>query len=164
MLKIPPHRRTLPSGYAWQNYAVKAIRFISKENVDKNWNGEFSQVKSAYLNWVTGITNYIQYKSENLGLYLVQILAQLIEEPNEHKNIEILLWEQRKAVYVWAAWAYLDGPVPAQDKTETVLPLQNFWPKGTIPKGVVAEIFDATLLSQMAKQGNSKIKTRIVMP
>jgi len=76
----------------------------------------------------------------------------IIEEPNEDKTIEKLIWDQRNSVYVFSCWAHILGPVPSEVVTDTILPVLGFWPNEAIPHGAVAEIYDATVLSPKEKQ------------
>lgn len=148
MIKIAPDKRKLSPGYSWQKYAVKAIRFVTKEDADLKYDSKSGGITAGYNLWHADVTGFIRQRCGELGLEIEKILAQLIEEPNEDKSIEKLLWDQRQAVYIFSCWAHILGPVPSEIVQDTILPVLGFWPHESIPHGAVAEIYDATVLTK----------------
>jgi len=163
MLKIIPNKRKLSPGFSWQRYAVKAIRFVTQDDVDLKYEGSVSGVNSGYNDWYTRVTDYIRQRCGELGLEIYEVTAQLIEEPNEDKSIEKLLWDQRKAVYIFSCWAYINGPIPSDVVQDTILPILGFWPNESIPHGAVAEIYDATVLSQHEQEAESPKRISVLV-
>jgi len=154
-------KRKLQPGFTWQSYGIKAIKIITKEDMDTKWDGWDWKMKEDYSRWRQYITDFVVRRTDELGLHLLRVIEQLIEEPNEHKSIEVLIWEQRKAVYIWSCWAYIDGPVPGDARQEHTIPLLGFWPNDTIHHGAVAEIFDATSLAMVESTSEPQ---KIVFP
>lgn len=152
------HRKYEP-GFEPQQYAIKAFRFITKEAYDTFLDGSMS---SHFDEWVDKINRFIYDRAERLGLDVDWVKAQLVEEPNEHRAIEAAVWEQRGAVAVWTVWAYLVGPVLAQDRQEAVLPLYGFWPNESLDISGCAEIFNAEMLSA-AEQAGADLSPKIFL-
>jgi hypothetical protein len=161
MIVSKKKKRKLQSGFTWQSYGIKAIKIITKTDMDTRWDGLSWKMREEFAIWRNHITDFIVQRTDDLGLHLERAIAQLIEEPNEHKSIEVLIWDQRGAVYIWSCWAYIDGPVPGEAKQDTTIPLLGFWPNDTIHHGAVAEIFDAQSLSAVESSSEPE---KIVIP
>jgi len=88
-----------------------------------------------------------------LGMWIGSIKAQLVEEPNESKSMELLLWESRKAQFVWSVWSKIFGPVPENAWSGHSMPLFKFWPREINMNGTIPEIVDASTLSAIEQEG-----------
>ena len=84
--------RKLAKGFSWQPYAVVAVKPVSakahKEDYQSNrWNMEF-----AHDHWVDEMKAYINIRANELGMSETRIVAQIVEEPNESKSVEMNFW------------------------------------------------------------------------
>ena len=145
--------RKLAKGFSWQPYAVVAVKPVSakahKEDYQSNrWNMEF-----AHDHWVDEMKAYINIRANELGMSETRIVAQIVEEPNESKSVEMIYWNKHNCIFVWSIWAYMNGPVPERMVNETALPLLNFWPSDLTFEKDQCEVFDAASLTRREQTG-----------
>ena len=141
-IHIAPNRRGLPPNFDWQKYITKAIKFISVDDFSLLWNNNKSTMEATFNKWQDNVLKFLFKRTAKLGLEIDRVFVQLIEEPNDDKAIEVMVWENRKAVFVWAIWAYIRGPLPSAVIQPSPLPLVGFWPQDKM-NGTTAEIFNA---------------------
>tara|TARA_Y100000996_G_scaffold377117_1_gene328943 strand:+ start:902 stop:1387 length:486 start_codon:yes stop_codon:yes gene_type:complete len=140
-------RRRLLPGYTWQEYAVAALKVVDETSFQTEYGSNKRNMESAMYKWEDAVKLFINTRCNKLGLWIGSIEAQLVEEPNESKSMELILWESRKAQFVWSIWAKVFGPVPEQAWSGTPMPLFKFWPREMNMRGAVPEIVDASTLS-----------------
>ena len=139
--------RKLEKGFSWQEYKVFGTKPISKTyhhetHQSNRWNMLFE-----YEQWVNDMKAFINARAEELGLGVMKITAQLVEEPDESKILDVIYWNNHDCVFVWSVWVTLAGPVPTRLVREYELPLVNFWPQETQFYKDIG-IFDATQLTK----------------
>ena len=140
-------RRKLSPGYTWQEYAVAALRVVDETSFQTEYGSNKRNMESAMHKWEDAVRLFINTQCNELGLWIGSIEAQLVEEPNESKSMELLLWESRNAQFVWSIWAKVFGPVPEMAWSGTPMPLFKFWPREMAMNGTIPEIVDASTLS-----------------
>lgn len=152
-VRMTPNKRTLAPGFAWQRYAVKSIRFISRTEFKEKYHENRREMEEGYKEWSGKMGEFILRRSENLGMVTEKIFGNLVEEPDEDKAIAVRLWTERDACWVWSVWGYLLGPVPSAVKQEGMLPAFGFWPGDKMLQHSVYEgdIFDVSTLLDMEK-------------
>lgn len=136
---MTPNKRTLAVGFAYQQYAVKSIRFISRTEFKEKYHESRQEMEAGFEEWSGKCCKYILSRAESLGLHVDRVFCNLVEEPDEDKAIAVRLWIERDAAWVWACWSYLEGPVPSAVKQEGVLPAFGFFPADRMLQNVVAE-------------------------
>lgn len=146
--KADQQMRQLKPGFAWQQFVVTSMRVISKQDFATEFDNNRKAVEGSMADWEQRIAAYIQRRVPQLGMTVVDISAQLIEEPDESKIIEICIWESHNCVFVWSIWANLLGPLPEGIvEPGRSLPLTAFWPRDCQMMGGVTNIIDARHLS-----------------
>tara|TARA_R100000008_G_scaffold81316_1_gene64412 strand:- start:472 stop:957 length:486 start_codon:yes stop_codon:yes gene_type:complete len=140
-------RRALAPGYEWQEYAVAALKVVNKTTFQSTYGNMRHNMEHDMYRWEDAVNAYVNERSSQLGMWIGSMYAQLVEEPNESKFMEKLLWESRDAAFVWSVWTKLFGPVPAEAWTEAPMPLFRFWPREVSMNGNIPEIVDAAVLS-----------------
>ncbi len=146
--------RKLARGYAYQTYRIHAVKVIDRKTFKEEYGNSGATIRAAHEQWEDLVKAYINRRARNLGLWIGGIVGQLVEEPNEDKSIEVMIWEVKDTQFVFSIWAHLKGPVPESERVERTMPLFGFWPweiqsagKSTIP-----EIVDASVLT-LKEQG-----------
>lgn len=147
MIKSNVLPRKLSKGWGWQTYKALAVKPISKEYFNTAHSGNKWNMNFEHDQWVDGIRAYANERAEQLGLAILKIEAQLVEEPNESKDLDVLYWKQNNCIFVWVAWITLAGPVPEQMIKAHDLPIFNFWPEDKQFYKDTCEFFDAEKLS-----------------
>ena len=140
-------RRPLSPGYEWQEYAVSALKVIEKTTFQTGYSNMRHNMEHDMYRWEDAVKAYVNERCNQLGMWIGSMHAQLIEEPNESKFMEVLIWESRDAAFVWSVWGKLFGPVPEEAWTEIPMPLFRFWPREVSMTGSIPEIVDAAVLS-----------------
>tara|TARA_R100001463_G_scaffold74303_2_gene128279 strand:- start:633 stop:1112 length:480 start_codon:yes stop_codon:yes gene_type:complete len=146
-------RRSLHKGYVWQPYRVAAVKTISKMAFEKMYNGRTSNLVESHREWENTVHSYICRRSDTLGLWVGGVVGQLVEEPNENKELEVIIWSSRDVHCVFSIWAILNGPVPSDNYNEEALPLFAFWPWELQRVGGIPELVDANILTAREQDG-----------
>jgi hypothetical protein len=121
-------RRRLAAGFKWQLYHVHAINVITKDDFATHYSNRAKEVRDHHEKWEEDMKNYVNRRSKNLGLWVGGVIGQLIEEPNEAKVGEVLIWESQDAAFIFSIWGYIYGPVKEGEWRESHSPLFGFWP------------------------------------
>lgn len=153
MIALNSLPRKLAPGYAWQPYAVVAVKPISAETHKTDYQSNRWNMNFAHDHWVDEMKAYINNKADELGLAVRRVTAQIVEEPNESKSVEMIYWTKHDCIFVWSVWADLAGPVPERMAHEHDLPLLNFWPGDLTFEKDQCEVFDAASLTRREQTG-----------
>lgn len=146
-------RRKLSTGYKWQEYSVAALKVVDETSFQFEYGSNKRNMELAMHKWEDAVQLYINKRSNELGMWIGSIKAQLVEEPNESKSMELLLWESRKAQFVWSVWSKIFGPIPENAWSGNPMPLFKFWPREINMNGTIPEIVDASTLSSIEQEG-----------
>lgn len=140
--------RKLKPGFGWQTYRVYAIRTVNSDEFKTIFSDSKKDMIEAEEKWEEVMVGFINQRAATLGLHVAGIKGQLLEQPNEAKEIEVEIWEQKDLMFAWSIWAYLKGPLLLGAITETPKPLYMFWPADSFKWNAgVPEVLDATKLS-----------------
>ena len=140
-------RRKLSHGYEWQEYTIAALKVVDKTTFQTTHGSIKSNMEDEMGAWENAVKRYVNDKCDELGIWVGSMTAQMIEEPNESKLMEVYLWHARDAEFVWSVWAKLFGPVPSDAWSPVAMPLFRFWPREVHMEGQIPEIVDAAMLS-----------------
>lgn len=146
------NKRTLQKGFAWQRYFIPCIRLITEEEFRVLYNSSYAAVKDHFGAWKGQVASYIVRRCQELGLHLVDLQGQLGDQPHPDKALETVIWNMKKAQFVAAVWAFIEGPVKEDLVNESDMPLENFWPAWVRQYNGIAEILDARKLT-LIEQG-----------
>jgi len=146
--------RKLAKGFTYQTYRIHAVKIINKQIFKTEFGNNGNAVRNAHLKWEDTVKAYINRRARNLGMWVGGIVGQLVEEPNEDKAIEVMIWETQNTQFVFSIWAHLKGPVPETERIERSMPLFGFWPWEISSAGnsSIPEIVDASMLT-LKEQG-----------
>lgn len=144
-------RRALSPGYEWQEYTVAALKVVDETSFLSVYNNRRKPMEEDMHKWEDAVKKYVNDRADQLGMWVGSMYAQLVEEPNESKVMEVLLWESRNACFVWSVWSRIFGPIPTEAWSGTAMPLFCFWPREAQMTGSIPEIVDASILSMNEK-------------
>ena len=142
--------RHLEPGWSWQEYYLQpAVRLMRKAYFDTDLQGSPSVLKDMYDVWVADVQAFIYRRAEHLGLEVEFLVAQLIEQPDESKAIEVLIWESHGLHCVFSLYGQLSGPIPEALRQPQPIYLPGFWPCEVEVLGSAVGIMDARVLSKL---------------
>ena len=139
------NKRSLNKGFVWQEYFTSAIRKISEDGFAKYFGSSKERMDREREKWEDALYAYIMNRSHRLGMNVRKVAAACIEEPNQDKPLEVVMWTTAKLKFVWSLWAYIEGPVREEfHQPDRQLPLEGFWPHSVVRlTDSVAEVIHA---------------------
>ena len=84
-------RRKLSHGYEWQEYTIAALKVVDKTTFQTTHGSIKSNMEDEMGAWENAVKRYVNDKCDELGIWVGSMTAQMIEEPNESKLMEVYL-------------------------------------------------------------------------